>query len=226
MTWLVPFFLLAGFLAGGVRQDANAHIIIPLLLAAFAIPALRAIVRTDRSRGIAWLVLLAVVGFGLAALLSTQAHVVFADLFGPRPGGIPVAFPFFFVALSAGVVVIARHYVEHPLVQAGVSAVLSGFVGLLVMLSGFSFNLWIYRGVHSTFSLAEIGSWALAGAVAALLAAGVFRKPTKVLSLAATLGLFCAVAFFTGIAISHVLWLPGILGLIFLQFGFLARHYL
>ena len=226
MTWLVPFFLLAGFLMGGVSQDANAQIIVPLLLAGFILPGAHALYRTDRVRGTAWMVLLLVFGWALAEGLRLHANVVFDRLFGPLSGGVPLAFPFFLAALALGVTVLVRHYREHPVSRIVLAGLLGVFLSALIVPAGFSFGLWMYHGVHGLFSFLELGFWGAAMALATLSAEVVFRARTKVLPLAASLGLFYAVAFFTGIAMSHLLWLPGILGLLFLQFGFLARHYL
>ncbi|HCC83695.1 TPA: hypothetical protein DEP96_02510 [Candidatus Uhrbacteria bacterium] len=204
MHWLIPLLMIFGFLTGHAIHDAN----FTLILTIFALLALWPL-----ARGL-WLEKSWKVGLLLAVIvlvLSIAVAPVFACLA---------------VALGGGAWFLAEHYgrtLGRQLLIGGICAVLPA---LVVEPAGLALKLWHYGAEGLYYSVPPVVAltwFCLSGAMSVLLIRGVASKMVVPDGTMKSMLIVLAVA--TGVCTAFGLWLPAVLGLMLLLYGFQVLHY-
>jgi uncharacterized membrane protein len=204
MHWFIPLLLIFGFLTGHAIHDENFTV----LLTIFSLIALWPLAN-DLWREKQWKVGLFIVVIGV--VLSLAVAPVFACLT---------------VALGGSAWLLAEHYGQslgRQLLIGGLATVLPA---LVVEPAGLALGLWHYNAYGLYYGVPPVVAltWFCVGGAVAVLTIR-YLAPKTIVQSGAMKSVLLVLAVSTGVCTAFGLWLPAILGLLLLLYGFQVLHY-
>lgn len=224
MTLWVLVTMLFGYLTSFAQKGDDFAVVMPLVLLAIAVPA---IMSRRLARTVAVFALLAM-GFA-AFVIATHMGLRFADGMGPRVIETPLVIAALWTAVMLAALTVARAMAVRYRRGIVVVVVLTVAVALLISLTIepalFALGLTAYagRGLYFGIPFAQQLMW-IVSAVAAGLAGFVLFGDEDALGAPSLDSGMLLLALATGVNIAHQLWLPSVLGLLLLQYGFSLRR--
>lgn len=228
MTLFVPVLLLFGFLTSLVRRGDDFPLFLSLVLIGMSLPSLVAAWRA-KQRAVAPLAAMVVFGFCAWSLL---AHAGVRFHIGPVAlgGSLVLVLPWVAMGLGALSVAVgmAARYGRGRVFVAVMTMACVMLGGLVVSPALFALGVTSYSfsGIYYGMPLVQHVFWLVSGLVVGVLGAWQYGDNEEALPATALMGGMYVLAFATGVATGEHLWLPAILGLLLVQYGFHLRSHL
>lgn len=226
MVLWVLVSMLFGYLTSFAQKGEDFAVIMPLVLLALAAPALWS---RQTARAVA---VLAMAAFGFAILVfGTHYGLRFTEHLGPAIAGTPIVMAAVWIAVMLAALTIARsmaiRYRRGIVVVTGVTVFAAMLAAFTITPAFFALGLTEYagRGLYFGVPLGEHVLWFVSALLSGIAGYFLFGEETALGQRTLDSGILL-VALATGVNVAHHLWLPAVLGLLLMQYGFSLRHHL
>ncbi|EKQ52712.1 MAG: carotene biosynthesis associated membrane protein [Methanobacterium sp. Maddingley MBC34] len=226
--------VIAAFFVANINISSEMASISALFIIILAIPSFIAmIIWLGWKKGLTSIIILSI----YAVVIETFAILTgfpyspfhYTELIGTKLFGYtPFTLPFGYVPLFMGCIYLANLYWQESLPEwknmlklVIITALLVLTADLILDPAAVSLNFWVYEyhGIFYGVPLQNFLGWILTGIIAALIGLLLFKKELITLKLPAILSsLFLIISFWTAVCLYRQLWLPGIIGVLFIFF--------
>lgn len=226
--------VIAAFFVANINISSEMASISALFIIILAIPSFIAmIIWLGWKKGLTSIIILSI----YAVVIETFAILTgfpyspfhYTELIGTKLFGYtPFTLPFAYVPLFMGCIYLANLYWQESLPEwknmlklVIITALLVLTADLILDPAAVSLNFWVYEyhGIFYGVPLQNFLGWILTGIIAALIGLLLFKKELITLKLPAILSsLFLIISFWTAVCLYRQLWLPGIIGVLFIFF--------
>lgn len=226
--------VIAAFFVANVRIDPSLSVVSALFIILLAIPSFLAmIIWLGWRRGVTSIFILGI----YAVVIETLAIMTgfpyspfhYTELIGTKLFGYtPFTLPFAYVPLFMGCIYLASLFWEETstyrkniLKVVMITALLVLIADLVLDPAAVALNFWVYEysGFFYGVPLQNFLGWILTGIIAALIGLLLFREQLinqKTPALVSSL--FLIIIFWTAVCLYRQLWLPGMIGVVFIIF--------
>jgi bisanhydrobacterioruberin hydratase len=226
--------VIAAFFVANINISSEMASVSALFIIILAIPSFIAmIIWLGWKKGLTSIIILSI----YAVVIETFAILTgfpyspfhYTELIGTKLFGYtPFTLPFAYVPLFIGCIYLANHYWQEALPELKnmlklviITALLVLTADLILDPAAVSLNFWVYEyhGIFYGVPLQNFLGWILTGIIAALIGLLLFKKELITLNLPAiSSSLFLIISFWTAVCLYRQLWLPGIIGVLFIIF--------
>jgi bisanhydrobacterioruberin hydratase len=226
--------VIAAFFVANINISSEMASISALFIIILAIPSFIAmIIWLGWKKGLISIIILSIYTLGIEtfAILTGFPYSPFhyTELIGMKLFGYtPFTLPFYYVPLFMGCIYLANQYWQEGLPYWKNMLKLVIIIALLVLTADLildpaavSLNFWVYEytGIFYGVPLQNFLGWILTGSIAALIGLSLFKKELITLKIPAiSSSLFLIISFWTAVCLYRQLWLPGIIGVLFIIF--------
>lgn len=229
ILWITGIIMaVVAFFITNVPIKPEMAFISGIFIVALSVPCYVAVVKW---LGIKYGIIFLVVMSFYALILETFAiitgfpysHFTYTNLIGFKVFGYtPYTVPFAYVPIFIGCIYLANLRVRNYWKIAILTAFLALIVDMVLDPAAMALNFWVYEGTGIFYGvpLMNFWGWILTGFLAALICIGVLRAKLTTIKMPKALisSLFLILCFWAPACIYLKLWVPGIIGILFLIF--------
>lgn len=226
--WITAFALvIAAFFVSNVRIDSGMSPISSIFIILLSLPCFAAIILgLGWKKGVLSIIILSVYAFAIEtfAIITGLPYSPFhyTDIIGLKLlGYTPFTVPFAYVPLFFGCIYLASVRYKESIKLIILCAFLVLVADLILDPAAVSLNFWVYEynSIFYGVPLQNFIGWILTGIIAASIGLTLFKNeinekmPSAIVS-----SLFLIISFWTAVCFYRQLWIPGLIGLIFIIF--------
>jgi putative membrane protein len=226
--------VIAAFFVANVQIDPSLSVVSALFIIILAIPCVLAIIIwLGWKKALISIIILSIYAVSIETLAIITGFPYspfqYTELIGTKLFGYtPFTLPFAYVPLFVGCIYLASlfwqetsTYWKNMLKLVLITALLVLIADLVLDPAAVALNFWVYEyhGFFYGVPLQNFLGWILTGIIAALIGLLLFRKQLinkKTPALVSSL--FLIIFFWTSICLYRQLWLPGLIGILFIIF--------
>ena len=226
--WITAIALIiAAFFVANVKISPEMSSISAIFIIFLSIPCFAAMILwLGWKKGLSSIIILSIFAFSIEtfAIISGFPYSPFhyTDMIGMKIFSYtPFTVPFAYVPLFLGCIYLASVRFKDNLKLIIASAILVLVADLILDPAAVSLNFWVYEysSIFYGVPLQNFLGWILTGIMATIICLMMFRKEirgNKPPALSSSL--FLIISFWTAVCLYRQLWMPGIIGIIFLIF--------